>query len=91
MIKACTLDDIPSKGNRQNLNRIKDIEDFIATNADCCEVILEGQDAVKVRAALDNAIKKRNYYRDLVFVVQRKKRIFLVRHENKRVKGESNA
>ena len=88
MIKACTLDDIPSKGNRQNLKRIKDIEDFIATGADCCEVVLEGQDAAKARAALDNAIKKRNYYRDLVFVVQRKNRIFLVRHENKRVKGE---
>jgi N-glycosylase/DNA lyase len=88
MIKSCTLDDIPTKGNKQNLKRIKDIEDFIATGADCCEVVLDDQNPVKVRAALDNAIKKRNYYRDLVFVIQRKNRIFLVRHENKRVKGE---
>ena len=88
MIKACRLEDIPAKGNKQNLKRIKDIEDFISTSEDCCEVILDGQDAVKVRSALDNAIKKRSYYRDLVFAVQRKNRVFLVRHENKRVKGE---
>lgn len=90
MIKKCTLKDIESISGYRN--RIRDIEEFIQSGADCCEYVLrEREKPETAQCGFCAAIARRKYYSELVRCITRNGRVFLVRHENKRTDGENNA
>lgn len=93
MIKKCRLSDIPGDARfRQAGRRISDIEEFIASNDDACEVILTpGEKAKNVQVCFITAIGRRQYYKDIVQCIVRCNRVFLIRKEEKRIKEDNDA
>lgn len=87
MIRPVNAKDIPALGkNRKYTKRICDIEEFIKSGEDACEILLQkGENIKHVFVSYHNAINRRQYYKDLVRVCQRNKRLFMVRVEGKRV------
>lgn len=90
MIKKCRLQDIPGYGDKRRTGRrIRDIEEFIASGEDCCEIVLEdGENPRRVSSTYISAIQKRQYYRDICYAILREGRVFLIRKEEKRIKEE---
>ena len=86
MFKIIDVGDIPTSAKRTGQNaRVKDIEKFLATGADACEIMLwENESPSSVTASLKNAISKRKHYEDFLYVVMRAGRVFLVRWPDKR-------
>ena len=86
MIKTIDIDSIPADGRRTYRSRIKDIEEFIRSGSNACEVVKQKGDTAKLLwSSYYNAINSRQYYKDLVQVIQRQGRLFLIRVEDKRV------
>ena len=91
MIKKCSLNDIANITKAKIGRRIADIEEFIRSGEDCCEVILDPNEVPKnVQSSFLNAARRREYYDGLVQVILRGNKVYLVRKENKRVR-ENNA
>ena len=86
MIKIIDVKKLPPrKTPRKKYNILGDIDDFLATGADACEIILEeGESPNAVCGALRNAIDSRKHYGDMLYVTQRAGRVFLVRWPDKR-------
>lgn len=93
MIKKCRLEDIPGCGTRMRVGRrIADIEEFIASGDDCCEIVLkEGEKPGRVSTTYNTSIRKRQYYRDVCNAILRDGRVFLIRKEEKRMKEDKDA
>lgn len=86
MIKPIELKNIPTGSPRPKNIRIRDIEAFIRSGANACEIITEPNETARgVYTCYFNAISRRQYYKDLVKVIQRNGRLFLIRTEGKRV------
>lgn len=80
MYKPIRLADVPRRRCGGALNRIRDIERFIASGDDACEIILEaGEKPASVSGSIREAIKRRQYYSDLVEAFMRDGRVFIVR------------
>lgn len=84
MIKEINIKEIP------NINRGKymdDIEEFLNSGAEACEVIgHKDQSGVSLYSALWNAVKKYGYH---VKIIRRKERVFLVKATMRRTKEET--
>lgn len=93
MIKKCRLQDVPGRATRARVgHRIADIEAFIASGDDCCEIVLkEGEKPDRVSTTYRNSIRKRQYYSDVCDAILRDGRVFLIRKEDKRIKEDYNA
>lgn len=90
MIKKCRLQDIPGGGDKRKTGpRLRDIEEFIASGEDCCEIVLkDGENPRYVSTTYNGAICKRQYYSDICYAVLREGRVYLIRKEEKRIKEE---
>ena len=86
MIKTIDIESIPTDGRRVYRGRIRDVEEFIRSGANACEIVKQKGETVKTLwTSYYNAVNRQQYYRDLVQVIQRQGRLFLVRVEGKRV------
>ena len=86
MIRLVDVNKIPPrKSPNPKCNRMNDIEKFIATGADACEIIVEQNESPNaVTGAVRNAIDSRKHYGEMLYVTQRAGRVFLVRWPDKR-------
>lgn len=93
MIKKCRLSDIPGLNAYKHVGkRIADIEAFIQSGDDCCEVVLkEGEKAFTIAGTLNNAIRNRQYYKDVCYAISRNGRAYLIRKEEMRLEEVKNA
>lgn len=93
MIKKCKLSDIPGLNAYKYFGkRIADIEAFIQSGDDCCEVALtEGEKSFSVAGTLNRAIRNRQYYKDVCYAISRNGRAYLIRKEEKRMKEDNDA
>ena len=81
MIVPYKLTDSPDRAAAPVRTRVTDVEDFLESGSECCEIVVNDEEVTKtVWAAYHNAITRLGYC-DLVRVRQRGGRIFLVRRE----------
>ena len=87
MFKLIKMEDIPLSTYSGKNSRVNDIEKFLATGADACEILLwQNESPTSVAASFKNAVSRRERYEKSVYVLMRAGRVFLVRHPEKRVK-----
>ena len=83
MIKSISLSSIPNceRGSRRGY-RLKDIEEFLESGRDACEVVLVKDETPKnVWAAYHTACQRNKPYDAMVQVMMRRGRIFLIRRK----------